>query len=139
MAEEKAVEKTLHDVIVEIRGSDTPIHDPKIAEDVLRKAVEILGLPRGIVALSIREGELVPAEARKEIFNSGVRTDLSPEDKIKAWVTAKVNLYKIHTIKEFSEMIGVTGGQLRTFIRTHGHLLVKREGRTYEVRPNEKR
>ena len=129
---------SLHDVLRRIRGGEKPINDPAEAERVMREAVRVVALPRAIVSLSIRERELIPRPILKEILNSAPRTDLSPEEKIRRWVRDPKNLHAIHTVNEFSEKIGVNGGQLRTFMRTYGWLFKKCEGRTYEIRPDEK-
>lgn len=132
-------EKSFHDIVVEIRGgNEDKIFDPKIAEDVFRKGVEVLGLPRAMVVLSIRERDLIPLATRSEIMAGGRRTDLSPEDKIQAWINDSENHYKEYTINELSEIIGVNGGQVRQYMRNYGWRFKKSDGRKWEIRPNEK-
>lgn len=128
-------DKTLHEVLVEIRGdAGDKITDPAVAEKIFRKAVEQLGLPRAMVSLSTRERDLIPRPVLKEILHSGVRHDITPEMKIEAFAKDAENFAKIHTLKELSEMIGVTPGQIKTFMRVHSWGFRKSEGRTYEVR-----
>jgi hypothetical protein len=129
---------SLHEIIKKIRGGDVMINDPAEAERVMREAIRVVALPRAIVSLSIRERALIPKPVLKEILNSGERTDLSPEQKIRAWVRDPKNLHAIHSVKEFSEMIGVNGGQMREFMRNYGWIFKKSEGRTYEIRADEK-
>jgi len=134
-------EKTFHEIITELRGGDDSykIFDPKLAEDILRKAVDVLGLPRAMVVLSSRERNLISAEARKEIFNSGRRTDIDPDDIIRRWINTPENHYQIFTVAEFAEKMGVTGGQLRTFMKNFGWRFKKADGRKYEIRPDERK
>lgn len=129
---------TLHEAIVRIRKGKDKIVDPAEAASVLAEAVKELGLPRAIVSISIRERDLIPRDVLSQILNSGVNTNISPEEKIRKWINNPANLHKIHTVAEFAGMIGVTGGQLRAFMRTFGWRFRKSEGRTYEVRSNEK-
>lgn len=132
-------EKSLHDQIVEIRGGvDEKIFDPKVAEDVFRRGVEVLGLPRAMVVLSIRERDLIPLATRSEIMASGRRTDLSPEDKIQSFMNDSDNTYKEFTVAELAELIGVPGGKVREYMRNYGWRFKKSDGRKYEIRPNEK-
>jgi len=134
-------EKTFHEIITELRGGDDSykIFDPKQAEDILRKAVDVLGLPRAIVVLSSRERGLVPAAARKDIFGNGRQTNVDPDDVIRRWINDKANHYQIHTIAELSEKMGVTPGQLRGFMKNYGWRFKKAEGRRWEVRPDERK
>jgi hypothetical protein len=132
-------DKSLHDMIVEIRGEhDKRIFDPKIAEEVFRKGVETLGLPRAMVVLSIRERDLIPLAVRSEIIAGGRRTDLGPEDKIRAFVNDQTNHYKEFTVAELAEACDVNGGQVRAYMRTYGWRFKKSEGRKYEIRPDNK-
>lgn len=134
-------EKTFHEIITELRGGDDAykIHDPKRAEDILRKAVDVLGLPRATVVLSSRERSLIPAAARKDIFSNGRRTNVDPDDVIRRWINDKANHYQILTIAELAEKINVTPGQLRGFMKNYGWRFKKSDGRKWEVRPDERK
>jgi hypothetical protein len=91
-----------------------------------------------MVVLSIRERELIPLATRSEIMASARRTDLAPEDKVRAFVNDATNHYKEFTVAELAEACGVNGGQVRAYMRNYGWRFKKSEGRKYEIRPDSK-